>query len=462
MMQNQIMKRAIIFCHILLAYSLLSEAQEISPYLFGQNHWMAKSDEGDRPGYIHLLWPKIQESGVKLIRIGGGGYEHRFPNRVTLKAIIDSIQGIGAEPLLQVPSHYSAEEASELVEFFNKDPKRKPIRFWSIGNEPLLRVRHDRESMLKKLDDVYAFLTRIAPAMKLADPTINILIYDGSGIPIGNTEKLNYEAYEALCGGRLDVTGKDENGHWMIDGINWHIYPNRQEYDRDDVVFSSIFSIRKAARQITELIEKANQKHGRNGDARLIWGLTEINVNAGNPNREVSGIGCPSFLGGQFIAEVYGIGMENGAYTVAPWCISETDRVRTDFGFIGLPADFYPRSSYYHTQLLALHMSGTFLHTESNMSYVHAIGSINDSEICVMILNRDQFHNYEFDLILNKDEKSEKPLIIRADVGLQKTISGSIPNQTTQMFVLSRSGEIKEEYNYGLTHNLKNLPPEKK
>ena len=213
---------------------------------------------------------------------------------------------------------------------------------------------------------------------------------------------------------------------------------------------------------LLELVEKANKKHGRTGESALIWGLTEINVTAGNPDREIAGIGCPSFLGGQFIAEMYGIGMKNGAFTVSPWCISETDRVRTDFGYIGLPTDFYPRSSYYHTQMMALNMKGEYLPTESNNSYVKTIGSKSDSEICIMILNSDQVHDFEFEIILDKEGDSPKPLKINADLGLDKRINGSIPNQTTMMFVLSKNGEIKKQFTYGITHNLKNLPPEVK
>jgi hypothetical protein len=437
-------------------------AQEISPYLFGQNHWMDRSDEGKRPGYIYMLWPKVKESGINAVRIGGGGYERQLPNQLKLTAIIDSIQGIRAEPILQVPSHYTTEQAAELVKFFNLNPKRKPIRYWSIGNEPLLRVRHDREAMIKKLDEVYNYLTKLAPAMKDADPTIKILVFDGEGLPVGTTEKLNYEAYEALVGGRLDITGKNKNGSWMVDGINFHLYPNRLDYSRDHVIFNSTYMVRKATQQVKELIEKANKKHGRTGEGQLMWGLTEINVNAGNPNREISGIGCPSFLGGQFIAEIYGIGMENGAFTVAPWCINETDRVRTDFGYIGLPTDFYPRSSYYHTQMMATNMKGSFLPTTSSNSFVHSIGSKSEEEICVMILNRDMYNDFDFDLILNKAGESDKPLFIRADIRLDKVISGHIPNQTTIMFVLSKSGEIKRQFIYGLSHNLKHLAPEVK
>jgi len=61
----------------------IAGAQDISPWLIGQNHWLAHGDEG-RTGYLHLLWPRVAESGVRLVRIGGNGYERSFPDRQRL------------------------------------------------------------------------------------------------------------------------------------------------------------------------------------------------------------------------------------------------------------------------------------------------------------------------------------------------------------------------------------------
>jgi hypothetical protein len=178
------------------------------------------------------------------------------------------------------------------------------------------------------------------------------------------------------------------------------------------------------------------------------------------PGREISGIGNTSFLGGQFMAEIFGLGMEYGAFTVAPWCISETDRISTDFGYLGLPSEFYPRSSYYHMQLMALNMKGEFLPSQSSNSYVKSIASKSDNEICIMILNKDQAHDFAFDIILNNKAESLKPLYVRIDVGLNKIISGTIPNQTTMLYVLSKTGDVIKQYKYGLTLNMKNKSPE--
>jgi hypothetical protein len=424
-----------------------NKAQEISPWLFGQNHWMEKSDEGKRPGYLYMLWPKVNESGIKTVRIGGGGYNHRLPNMEKLTAIVDSIRGIGAEPILQVPESYTADQTKELITYFNKTG-RVPVKFWSIGNEPLL---HDRDN----LDRIYAYVVRIANALKSVDPTIKVFAFDECDLFI--------EPHKAFIGGRLDITGKDVNGNWMIDGITFHKYPIiKPGFTRDDVIFSAPQAIREQSVQLNEMMEQANKKHGRTGGAKLMWGLTEMNVTTSNPDREISGIGNTSFLGGQFFAEVYGIGMEYGAFTVAPWCINETDRISSDFGYIGLPSEFYPRSSYYHTQMMALNMKGAFMNTESSNSFVKTIGSKGYNEICVMILNQDQFHDMDFDIFLNKSGFSKKPLKILADAGIDKTISGSIPNQTTILFVLSKTGDILRQYTYGLKQNLNYLPPEVK
>ena len=129
--------------------------------------------------------------------------------------MIDSIRRIGAEPILQVPSKYSAEEATALVNFLNNNPEREALQFWSIGNEPICNKEGE-------IDRVYDYLIRLAPAMKAADPAIKIFVFDAC--------TFYKEAYDALCGGRLDITGKDEEGNWIIDGFTFHNYPNGREF----------------------------------------------------------------------------------------------------------------------------------------------------------------------------------------------------------------------------------------
>lgn len=424
------------------ALSFALGAQEISPVLFGQNHWLAQGDE-NRTGYLHLLWPQVKASGVQLIRIGGNAYEVKTPSLARWTAMVDSVQAIGAEPLLQVPRHFSAEEAAALVKHFNAKGRR-PIRYWSIGNEPMLGDK-------VKVEEVYAYLMRIAPAMKAADPSIKILVSDEAW--------MRKEAYEAFCGGKLDLTGKNAQGQWLIDGFSYHTYPNGEKFDRAAVTGGSIESIRSSSRDLAAMIDKANAKQGRKGEERLRWALTEVNVTYANPDRDVEGIGNPSFLGGQFLAEAFGIGMEFGALTVAPWAISETDNPKTDFGYLGLPPDFAPRSSYYHEQLLAKYFKGSYLKGSSNQALVKVIGARSKTRIAVMLLNQELSKDLDFELALGKEAATTKALAVKMDAGLKAKLQGTIPAQTTQVFVFDAQGKLVEKATYGLAQNLRNQPP---
>ena len=79
---------------------------------------------------------------------------------------------------------------------------------------------------------------RIAPAMKKADPTIAIFVFDEC--------EMRAPAFEALCGGTLDITGKNPDGTWIVDGFTFHRYPFGKEFTRDDVVVRGAADIRKA------------------------------------------------------------------------------------------------------------------------------------------------------------------------------------------------------------------------
>ena len=56
-MKGNKMKRAILLMFI-ICLNIRINAQEISPYLFGQNHWIATGDEGNRIGYMEFYGQK--------------------------------------------------------------------------------------------------------------------------------------------------------------------------------------------------------------------------------------------------------------------------------------------------------------------------------------------------------------------------------------------------------------------
>ena len=442
------MHRKPLFITLAMALALGGPAsaaeQTLSPWLFGQNYWLEQGIEGGRPGYLHVLWPRVTDSGVRLVRIGGNAYENELPEPRRLIEMISAIRTAGAEPLLQVSSKLSAEQAAGLVRTLNASPQTR-VRFWSIGNEPLLRAPDS-------IEKVHAYLMRIAPAMRKVDPTIRIFVFDEC--------EMRAAAFEALCGGKLDITGKNPDGTWIIDGFTFHRYPNGVAFTRDDVIVKGPADIRQSAAALVAMMQRADQKHGRAGDASLQWGLTELNVTFANPDRRVDGIGNPSFVGGQFVAETFGLGMEYGAFTVAPWCISETDHAETDFGYLGLPPEFHPRSSYYHMQMMSRHMGGSWLPSRTSESKVKSIATRGPDGLAVMLLNELQDRDLEYDLLLAKDGTSSKPLSVHVDAGLALRFAGRIPRETTTLLVFDREGQPQLQYTYGLQHNVENLPPE--
>jgi len=418
------------------------QAQPIAPTLFGQNFWLADGDEG-RVGYIQKLWPQIAASGVKIIRLGGNGYEKDMPSLSELEARIDSVKSIGAEPLIQVPRQYTAAETRALVTYFNVT-KKNPIKYWAVGNEPLLHHEFT-------IEGIHEYILRIAPAIKQVDPTVKIFVFDEC--------EIREKEYQALCGGDLDITGLKKNGAWLIDGFSFHKYPMGTEFVRDDVLHFGPDLMREQITTLIRMMKEADKKHRRKGKDALIWGLTEVNVTWSNPNREISGYGNPSFLGGQFIAEMYGLGMEFEAFTVSPWCIHEGDNIHTDFGYLGLPNNFYPRSSYYHTQIMSQNMRGEFVASANNHPNLKTVASRSKDEICVLVMNQDLVENLDFEIILNKNGDASASVQVNVDTRLKARFSNTIQNQSTQLYVFSVQGKLLRRIDYSLGDNLKFAAP---
>lgn len=365
--------------------------QEISEYLFGQNLWLASKAEGSRIGYIDQLWPKVGKSGAKIIRIGGNGYNKRMPNYETLTKWVTAIKEIGAEPLMQVSQYKSAEESAKLVAYFNKDEKTR-IKYWSIGNEPYHMAK-------MSVDSISAYIKEHASAMKEADPSIKIHVPDLAAY--------YNEAYEPLLlDNEISIAGRDENGNWYIDGINFHNYPNAKDYNRSDVIFYSVSKMRGMILDLKRDLEAANEKYARTGTDALQWSITEFNITYDNPDDlSVTGIAVPSFINGQFWVDIFCMAMEYEAFTVTPWCIQESDRPRTYFGYVGGPPDFIPHSTYYHMQMMANHMQGTYIKMSTGNPFVKAFGAESDDFICVIIMNQD--HTKSFDIDLNQINKGD-------------------------------------------------------
>lgn len=434
-----------VFIFILLFYPAFNIcAQQISPYLFGQNMWLTDGSEG-RPGYIDRLWSKIEASGVKIVRIGGIGYDKNMPSIETLTKWVTAIKAIGAEPLLQVSQFQSAEQAAALVKHFNKDHDLK-VTFWSIGNESF-HVHH------KSAEQIAADIKSHGSAMKSIDPSIKIFVPDLAWY--------NVPVYQALLGGEQDVSGKDKNGNFYMDGVTFHNYPHDSSYVYEDVVFKSAGKIEGMILNMMEHIKIANEKHNRQGDTALQWALTEFNITYQNPSdMSAEGVAVPSFINGQFWAEIFGLAMKYKAFAATPWCIQESDRQSTYFGYIGGPPDFVPHSTYYHMQMMAENVKGNFVESYTNQQYVKSICTVNDKQLVILLMNQSRQEDFTFIITGNKDDMQDTSLKVILDVDKEIFIKGLLEKNSSLLIVHGLERTSTQMIHYSLQHAQQNKLPE--
>lgn len=420
-------------------------AQKISPYLFGQNMWLTEGSEG-RPGYIDQLWPKVKESGIQLIRIGGAGYDRNMPDLETLTSWVKSIKAIGAEPLLQVSKFKTPEESAKLVSYFNNTTTTK-IKFWSIGNEPYHMDKYP-------IDSISNYIKRHASAMKAVDPDIKILVPDLAAY--------YGEVYDALLRSNANsVAGRDDNGNWYIDGINFHNYPNAKEYTRSDVIFYSVSKMRGMIMDLVEDLTHANEKYDRQGDDALVWGITEFNITYDNPDDlSASGIAVPSFINGQFWVDIFCMAMEYQAFTVTPWCIQESDRPRTYFGYIGGPPDFFPHSTFYHQKMLAENMEGQYIKILSENPYLKVFGSTSQDATTIVLMNQDNEKSFMVDLSeMNKENANPEIIKLTSVKKINASYKLQISPNSTMVLVFNTAGQKVSGMIYDLNMAMENKPP---
>lgn len=433
-------KHSVSFASLVSLLSILSGSgysQTISPFLVGQNVWHTPG-EG--------TWAKVRQAGLGSIRIGGIGYNNNMPGRATLLDWVKRIKGMGAEPILQIPHTWSAQQAGDLVRYFNRETGVR-IAFWSIGNEPNLRGA-------VSVAAVADYYKRLAPAMRDVDPTIRIL----------GPECAWYDEayYKPLIGGNLDIAGTDAKGRFYIDGVTFHKYPYADAYSRPQSVADAARGMRANVESLLALMAAAEAKHGRSGEAKLAWGLTEFNISFKNPQpNTVDGYGVHSFHNGQYFAEVFGIGMQYGALCMNSWSIHESggNRGPTDLGF--LDANLVPRSTYYHMQMVGAYFRGEFLALASNLKNIRGFAARTGQGYSLMIMNMEETGSRTYRLSLGQGPKAVEPeAALDLPVGIPQSHIGVIAAQTTLVLLLSPTGALLQTIRYGIDMaRLNQAPP---
>lgn len=448
-----------LFALVLLGWLALgaASAQPISPYLAGQNAWLPKGYGGvTYNGLLDQLWPTVKKSKVQLVRIGGNGVEFHLPSGPEYVALIDSIRRIGAEPMVQVPEgrgRYTAAQAAAVVQYVNGTMGRN-VRYWIIGNEPNLNSTiYGSPTPVAR---VAAYIKEWASAMKAVDPSILTV---GPELSFYDTSYIN-----SLIGGANDITGQDANGRYYVDVVTFHSYPFGGSQTRAQVL-AAAQTLSNNVSQLLTLLGNANTLNNRTGASALQWGVTEFNIGYANPTMNtVEGLGVHGFLNGQYWAEVFGVGMQKGALTMAPWSVQEGSGARGtgDLGYLdgATLATIKPRSAYYHELLVAENLRGTYLAATGNQSAVSVLASTSGGTTAVMLLNKSDATDYPFTVQLDGSAvPGTAALKVSVPAGIGASYSDKLYNQSTLVLLFNSQGVLTRKITYSLQHAQNNLPP---
>jgi hypothetical protein len=423
-----------------------TQAQTIPNTFFGQNAWMPDSIGSNHlGGKLHQNWANIRDSKAQIIRFGGISPDRDKPTNYQYIKMIDSIRAKGMEPVMQVSYHngkYNAQQAAALVQYINVTKDRN-IKYWVIGNEP------DLEYSYTSASQVAAYIKPFASAMKAVDPSI---------LTIGpETAWFNEGIINGLTtpNGTHDITGRDANGRLYLDIISFHTYPFNGSQTRDQVISKLTESggFQDKLAYLNTRVAACNTAHSRTGTSALKTAVTEMNINyKNNAGDNLNGLGANSFIGGQFIAEMFGVGMKQGVSMMNIWSVIEGNNQELNIGYLDRTTGA-KKPAYYHFKLMAENFRGEFVNGTSNNNKVKVFGSKSSQLIQVIVMNQDQGSQQNFTVRLNQAAIAGNAALkinMNADVNVE--YNGVINKESTILLTFNTNGVLVKKTEYSITH----------
>jgi hypothetical protein len=199
----------------------------------------------------------------------------------------------------------------------------------------------------------------------------------------------------------------------------------------------------------------------RSGITALKAAVTEANVGYQNDAGDnLNGNGANSFIGGQFIAEMFSVGLKNSLSFMNVWSVVEGNGVPLNIGYID-PVTGNKKPSYYHFQMMAANIKGNFITGTSNNPNVKIFGSQTSQFTSVMILNQDLANNSSYTVKLNSSAiGGNSALKLNINGGNAAEYSGTMQGQSSIVLVVNAAGSLVKKLEYTLlNHAVANLPP---
>jgi hypothetical protein len=439
-------KKIIKICFVAVSLFIgakMSKAQTISNHFFGQNAWMPDViGTTVLNGKLDQNWGNIKNSNASLIRYGGIIVDRDKPTNAQYLKIIDSVRANGMEPVIQVPynaGQYTAQQAAAVVTYINVTMGRH-VKYWIISNEPNLGFGYTNASQIAN------YFKPFASAMKNVDPSILIVGPEVAWLDQNIMNGLTNP------GGPDDITGKDASGRYYLDVISFHTYPFSGGQTRTDLItkLTSSGGLQSNLTYLNSKVAACNSFHGRTGASVLKTAITEANVDYQNPTSDnINGLGVNSFIGGQFMAEMFGIGLKNSVDFINVWSVIEGNGLGYMDNSTGKK-----KPLYYHFKMLAENFSGTYADGTTNQANVKSFGCKDGQHIAVLVMNEDQSNNYNYTVRLNTSPASgSNALKININAAVPTEYTDVISNQSSVLLVFNTSGTIIKKYVYSLNGN---------
>jgi hypothetical protein len=406
------------------------EAREISPLLVGTNLWNYPTPD---------VWEVCDNTGLRIIE-----YNINFPPTRQLERWVNQIKSIDAEPMVQISAYITPEKAAEVVHHFNVETKNY-VKYWNIGNEPWIDARMTNDH-LGLAEEVESYVKALASAMKAVDPEIQIFAPD---------EAFYIDAmYQALLGGENDITGKDSNGNYYIDGVSWHLYVGfpPENLQVEDLTTLGVERFRSTMEKVSNRVDYANQIQGREGDDALQWGIGEMNSSTGSR--------VNTFENGQMIAQIYGLAMEYGAQYACTWSMFESmgSGGTTDFSLMDYK--LRPRPHFYHMQMISQYFNGLYIKTHSNDTGIRSFAALEGNRLSVMLMNIETSGEQHCNINFDDSYNSLSGTTVLVPAGIPAQDFETIKGQSTLVLVYNLSGKLLERISYSKEdHWAEKLPP---
>lgn len=412
-------------------------------------------------GQLDNQWTNIQNSGSRMVRIGGTDYNIFKHENWDYRWQVEQIKSRGMIPIVQVgvgtptslggtegnfPSNGSG--AASLVTYLNiTNASTSFCQYWIIGNEYDL-IGYTAAECYTKISTFSAAMRTANGTTNESDPNKRLIIIgpELASYSPGNTTYVN-----ALTSGSTNILP-------YIDIFSFHMYPSATITSCSD---SSCTGDRNTFINYAQNSFVPKLTSLKTKISSMPIAITEFNVTSCEglchnwDSDPVNGLDARSFIAGQLIADLLATGMGDGQVQfMNMWSVSEGG---PDRGYIQNSTG-NPRSSYYHFQMMK-NFKGTYTAgtVTTGQTDFKGFGSYDGNQIAVLIMNQRNNTGGSYTYTIRFDNNTNSGSGVKIKIpgpNLAVQYTDAIDDQSSTLLVFDQFGSISMKKNYKLSDGL--------